>query len=205
MTNNDKHLHIPWIGVVISALIMGALGRFAALKVSGDIGTANLVFIIVLGGIVLLYLLIQELAEPLFSILFKRIKIRSKPAVRLPEESALQQKIDAFCHYSDTVLSGYVADDDLTTLHECIEQYAKGQTDKVISPKIKTQGIDRFELCHYGWNLWNHFGITRQLETAQWLINVFESLDGSDPNTLYKKFTHNERYTYKIELKDKIG
>ena len=81
MTNNDKHLHIPWIGVVISALIMGAIGRFAALKVSGDIGTANLVFIIVLGGIVLLYLLIQELAEPLFSILFKRIKIRSKPAV----------------------------------------------------------------------------------------------------------------------------
>ena len=142
MANKDKHLHIPWIGVVISALIMGTVGRFAALKVSGDIGTANLVFIIVLGGIVLLYLLIQELAEPLFSILFKRIKIRSKPAVRLPEESALQQKIDVFCRYSDTVLSGYVAEDGLKKLHECIEQYAKGQTDKVIYPKMKTQGID---------------------------------------------------------------
>ena len=188
----------------MAAFIFATLSRYIVLK-NADIGTANLVFIIVLGGIVLLYLLIQELAEPLFSILFKRIKIRSKPAVRLPEESVLQQKIDAFCHYSDTVLSGYVADNDLTTLHECIEQYAKGQTDKVISPKMKTQGIDRFELCHYGWNLWNHFGVTRQLETAQWLINVFESLDGSDPNTLYKKFTHNERYTYKIELKDKIG
>lgn len=204
MANKDKNWYIPWIGVIISALILSAVGRFVALKISGDIGTANLVFIIVLSGVVLLYLLFQELLEPLFTILFKRIKIRPKSAVRLPEESALQQKIDVFCRYSDTILCGYVTEDDLKTLHECIEQYAKGQINKSVSPKVKTQGIDKFDLCHYGWNIWNHFAVAQQPETAQWLIHVFQLLEDSDPNTLYKKFTHNERYSYKIERKEKI-
>lgn len=203
MSHKDKYRYIPWIGVVMAALIFAALGRYIALK-SADVGTSNLVFIIVLVGAILLYLLFMEIVEPLFSFLFKRIKIQPKPAARLPEESALQQKIDVFCRYSDKVLSGYVAEDDLKTLHECIEQYAKGQINNAVSPKVKTQGIDKFDLCHYGWNAWNHFAIAQQPETAQWLILVFQLLEGSDPNTLYKKFTHNERYSYKIEREEKI-
>lgn len=204
MANKDKKWYIPWIGVGVSALILGAIGRFSALKFSGDIGTANLVFFIILAGAVLLYLLFQELVEQLFSILFKRIKIQQQPDTRLPEESVLQQKIDAFCRYSDTVLTGYVAEDDLKILHKCIEQYAKGQIRNTGSPQIKTQGIDKFDLCHYGWNAWNHFAVAQQPETAQWLIHVFQLLEDSDPSTLYKKFTHNERYTYKIAREEKI-
>jgi hypothetical protein len=29
-------------------------------------------------------------------------------------------------------------------------------------------------------------------------------MEGSDPNVVYKKFTHNEKYAYKIERKEKI-
>lgn len=92
MTNKDKNWYIPWIGVVVSALILSAVGRFITLKTSGEIGTANLVFIILLAGVILLYLLFQVLVEPLFSSLFKRIKIRQKPAVRLPEAKPEQEQ-----------------------------------------------------------------------------------------------------------------
>lgn len=87
----------------------------------------------------------------------------------------------------------------------CMPTLLNTQTAKrLLSLKIKIAGIDTFDLCHYGWNLWNHFRVAQQPETAAWLVNVFEHLDGSNPNTLYKKFTHNERYTYKIERADDI-
>jgi hypothetical protein len=37
-----------------------------------------------------------------------------------------------------------------------------------ITAKIKTTGLEKFELYHYGWNIWNHFRVVQQPDTAQW-------------------------------------
>lgn len=218
MLKKDKYWFVPWIAVAISALILGVIGRYIALDVSGDTATANLTFIIVGVGVVFMYVLFIALWESIHQVAVKKkqpkeeiveLKIEA-PEVKLeetgklPAESALQKKINAFCKYSDNVLSGYVAEEDMPLLHKYIEQYAHNNLGD-IPQNIKTHTVDTFDLCHYGWNIWNHFGkVVQQPETALWLINVFEHLKEYNPNTLYKKFTHKERMTYTIPIETDI-
>lgn len=51
-------------------------------------------------------------------------------------------KTAIFCRYSDEVLGD-------------------------IQQKINMTGLEKFELYHYCWNIWNHFRIAQQPETAQ--------------------------------------
>lgn len=211
MPARDKYWYIPWIGVVICALILGVAGRYIGLKVSGDAGTADLVFLIVAGGVVFLYLLFIALWDSIQQAVTKQKRRAGKDSAeekpeefgKLPEGSALRQKIEAYCAYTDNILAGHVAPDDLPLLHKYIEQYAQRNLDE-IPRKIETNTVDTFDLCHYGWNIWNHFRVVRQPETAEWLIRVFEQLKDCNPTTLYKKFTHAERETYTIPREHKI-
>ncbi|MCC8087777.1 MAG: hypothetical protein LIO79_00670 [Rikenellaceae bacterium] len=200
MVKKDKY--IPWVGAGIAALILASIGRYIALRNDADTDTANLVFIIVLVSICLLYVLCIEVLEPIFKAVLKRIKVIPKYRPSLSEDSELRKKIDSFCRYSDEVLNGYVPEADLTLLYRYIEQYAQGCYDD-IHQKINTTGLDNFELYHYGWNIWNHFDVMLQPETADWLIKVFVQLDGSK-RSIYKKFKNDERVTYKIPIEPNI-
>lgn len=218
MPKKDKYWFVPWIAVAISALILGVIGRYIALDVSGDTGTANLTFLIVVGGCIFIYVLFIALWDSINPVAVKKrpskedaaeqkaeaAEVKPEETGKLPAESALQKKIDAFCKYSDNILSGYVAAEDIPLLHKYIEQYANNNFE-VIPQNIKTHTIDTFDLCHYGWNIWNHFGkVVQQPETAVWLIKVFAHLKDYNPNSLYKKFTHKERMTYTIPIEDDI-
>ncbi len=55
MSKPDKDKIIPWLAVIFAGLLLGVLGRHIALRQSGDTGTANLTFVIVLGGVVFLF------------------------------------------------------------------------------------------------------------------------------------------------------
>jgi hypothetical protein len=68
----DKDKIIPWLGVVFAGLLLGALGRHIALQQSGDTGTANLTFVIVLAGIVFMYLLFLMLWDSIHQIINKK-------------------------------------------------------------------------------------------------------------------------------------
>lgn len=195
MSKNDKY--IPWIVVGLAGLILASLGRYIVLKNGGDTGTANLTFIIVIIGVALAYILFVELLQPLFRAGEKKIKPKYNHRPEIPEGD-FKSQIDAFCHYSDEVLKGYVCAEELQLLHTYIRQYAEGNIENV-TIKIKSNGLDNFDLYHYGWNIYNHFRVMKQPETADWLIAVFERLEGYD-RIIYKKFRHDERATYKIPL-----
>lgn len=212
MPKRDKHRFVPWLAVIVCGSALALTVKFIAEEKGISAGSSNLLFILIWALAILAYLLFNVIWEPLFEkILGKKLTPKQKQEEMhgqegqpdLPEGSELRGKVESFCRYSDDVLSGYVSDEDMKLLHSYIAQYAKGDMGD-ISQKIKTTGPDTFDLCHYGWNIWHHFRIVQQPETAQWLINVFASLDGFNPNTLSKKFTHNERYSYKIEINDKI-
>ncbi|MCD7968775.1 MAG: hypothetical protein LUF87_00250 [Alistipes sp.] len=200
MPNKDKY--IPWIGVGIASLVLASIGRYVALQHDADTGTANLVFVIVLVSIGLLYVLSIELLEPIFKCIFKRIRVKPKYCTSLPDDAVLKSKIESFCQYSDEILAGYIPDEEMPLLHRYIEQYAKSNTGDV-PQKITTTGLDNFELYHYGWNIWNHFDVMEQPETADWLIAVFSKLSKSK-RTIYKKFKHDGRDTYKIPIEPNI-
>ncbi len=63
MLKLDKDKLIPWLAVVFAGLLLGVLGRYIAMQQTGDIGTANLTFVIVLGGVVFAYYLFITLWE----------------------------------------------------------------------------------------------------------------------------------------------
>ncbi len=200
--------HIVLLGVVIVVgLFAGIVVRMAMLGRGADAGTANLMFVLILGASAVLYIIIvSTLSNSLIPWIMRRLPA---PKKMVKEEQPGELQIDdnsktaVFCRYSDEVLGDYVSVEDLSRLHTYIAQYAHGNMGD-IPAKINTTGLEKFELYHYGWNIWNHFRIAQQPETAQWLINVFTAMEGSDPNVVYKKFTHNEKYTYKIERKVKI-
>ena len=204
MSKKDKHRFLPWLVVIACGFGVAILIRLLLIESGRDTGTANLTFILVFAGFVLAYLLFRVVWEPLFLKIFgKRLspKLRYRPD--LPENAELQKKIESFCRYSDEVLSGYVDKDDLELLHIYISQYAQSNMGD-ISQKVKTTGVDQFDLYHYGWNIWNYFDrIVGQPETADWLINMFDKLDGNK-RSIYKKFKHDERATYKIPLEPNI-
>lgn len=225
MPKEDKYRYLPWLGVGLSALILGAIGRHIALKVSEDTGTANITFIIIIVGVVLLYVTFIALWETIHQVVFKKKEpkevvqeteseekeaglaeedVKSEEIDKLPANSVLRKKIDVFCKYTDNILAGPIAVEDLPLLHKYIEQYANKNLGD-IPQRIKTHTVDTFDLCHYGWNIWNHFDkVAGQEETAEWLVKVFEQLKGISPNTIHKKFTHRERMTYTIPIEDDI-
>ena len=63
MLKPDKDKIIPWLAVIFAGLLLGVLGRHIALRQSGDTGTANLTFVIILAGVVFLYWLFLTLWE----------------------------------------------------------------------------------------------------------------------------------------------
>ena len=226
MPKKDKYK--PWVAGGFVALVFATIGRYVALQGEVDAGTANLIFLIVFLGIMVLYVGITMLLEILLNPLFKKKKTdnigkqskneekAARPQLEqtqeaiaeevseLPADSLLQKKIEAFCNYTDNVLAGYVALEDLPLLHKYIEQYAHNNLGD-IPQQIKTHTVDTFDLCHYGWNIWNHFGkVVGQEETAEWLKKIFEHFKEISPNTIHKKFTHRERMTYTIPLEDDI-
>jgi hypothetical protein len=86
MLKPDKDKIIPWLGVVFAGLLLGALGRYIALQQSGDIGTANLTFVIVLAGIVFMYLLFLILWDSIHQIINKK-KVVYAHSDDLPEDT----------------------------------------------------------------------------------------------------------------------
>lgn len=205
MANKDKYRYIPLAVVIFCGFGLALLCRYVVMKHGVDTGTSNLIFIFVLAGFILAYLLFWVLWEPLsHKFLGKRFISKSHYRPDLPEDSELQEKIESFCRYSDQILSGYISKEDMERLHIYVSQYAQNNMDN-IAYKINTTGLDKFELYHYGWNIWNHFDTPdqRQEETADWLINVFSLLKGSN-RSIVKKFKHNERGTYKIPIEPNI-
>jgi cbb3-type cytochrome oxidase subunit 3 len=85
MIKPDKDKLIPWLAVVFAGLLLGALGRYIALQQTGDTGTANLTFVIVLGGVVFMYILFITLWESIQQLIAKKRK-EQEQSDDLPED-----------------------------------------------------------------------------------------------------------------------
>ena len=169
---------IPWAITLVLCLAIATLIRLVALSKGVDSGTANLVFVIVMGCCVVLYLIIWAiLGESLIPWMMKRFQNRQivspeqTPRVSTdasPTEQTLPsiaeikteaeqkllarraEKLNLFLEYTHLVLGPYVSAEGLERLRDCIARYTHEEALPSDLPPIRVEKLTNFDLFHFG-------------------------------------------------------
>lgn len=189
----------------IVAVIVAIAVRYGCLAGGLDAGTANLVFIVVLGIEAVLYLLlVKSIVRLVDNRLAKRNKRKAEGAgASIPAEESVhdrivrekfEESIVVFREYNAKVMGRHISADELQRLDGYIKCYACEQSlEKVSSIKVPPHKIGNNDLYHYGWNLWNHFRTNRidkrQECVVEWLKAVFANLENVEAATIKGKLT----------------
>ena len=178
--------HLP---VISACLLVGALARLAFLDKGVDDYTANIIFWCVTALGVILYALIVLFLDGII----KNIKIlpqknSSKNStkdviptenlenIKQEQQSIIDQneqgKKDIAIKYTQNQFALYTSEDDLKSLCNYVVLYSEKNKLDNIKP-IKIEKLSNLDLYHFGWNIWKHFNVRNQFETAVFLKNIF--------------------------------
>jgi len=197
-------LHIV---TAIAALSIAVAIRFICIKGGCDTGTANLVFIIVLGIEVILYLILMKTIIFQFEKLITRQKNKQKAKDIIIESHSIsseesvhdqivrekfEESIAIFQEYTQKSFGRYISSDEIKKLYGYIELFAKElPLENIIPVQIPKRQINNNDLYHFGWNIWNHFKSHRQDQTQEcvvaWLKVVFANLNDVEFSTIKGK------------------
>ena len=178
--------HLP---VISACLLVGALARLAFLDKGVDDYTANIIFWCVTALGIILYALIVLFLDGII----KNIKIlpqknSSKNStkdviptenlenIKQEQQSIIDQneqgKKDIAIKYTQNQFALYTSEDDLKSLCNYVVLYSEKNKLDNIKP-IKIEKLSNLDLYHFGWNIWKHFNVRNQFETAVFLKNIF--------------------------------
>ena len=178
--------HLP---VISACLLVGALVRLAFLDKGVDDYTANIIFWCVTALGIILYALIVLFLDGII----KNIKIlpqknSSKNStkdviptenlenIKQEQQSIIDQneqgKKDIAIKYTQNQFALYTSEDDLKSLCNYVVLYSEKNKLDNIKP-IKIEKLSNLDLYHFGWNIWKHFNVRNQFETAVFLKNIF--------------------------------
>ncbi len=178
--------HLP---VISACLLVGALARLAFLDKGVDDYTTNIIFWCVTALGVILYALIILFLDGII----KNIKIlpqknSSKKStkdviptenlenIKQEQQSIIDQneqgKKDIAIKYTQNQFALYTSEDDLKSLCNYVVLYSEKNKLDNIKP-IKIEKLSNLDLYHFGWNIWKHFNVRNQFETAVFLKNIF--------------------------------
>lgn len=188
--------------VVVIGLLVSMAARFVILAKGVDTGTANLVFIIMLGVCAIVYLTIMvafsRVADFVACKIFPKITRKNnhvaeaeviQPTENTPDTDVKQikqeadkrfierqkERIDLFRRYAHREVGPYVTSDELTRLDRYIECYALQEFCPAELAPIRPQKLKNADLFHFGWNMAHYFGRPKQ-EVVSWLKSVFNPL-----------------------------
>ena len=189
--------------VVVAGLLVSMVARFVILAKGADTGTANLVFVIVLGICAIFYLTIIAASSSVADFIIrvftprmarkKRLKAEAEPAEPVAEQSApdierikqeadkrlaeqQREKVALFQRYGQLTVGPYITPDELARLGCYIDTYALNQPCPAELAPIHPQKLKNADLFHFGWNMAHYFGQPKQ-EVVPWLKTVFAPLD----------------------------
>ncbi len=108
------------------------------------------------------------------------------------------EKLQIALDYTQREFAPYVSDLDLHMLLEGVELYSEGITNNV--QPVRTMGLTNYDLYHFGWNIYNHFKVMNQLQSAEFIHNLFSFAlkDIENANTIRKKFRNEEAKIIKL-------
>lgn len=115
----------------------------------------------------------------------EKVDIREKKIKEIRENKEKQEslikeeKLKIAFEYTLEELAPYVSENDMSLLYTNIKLYAENGDFENMKP-ITVKEVTVKDLKHYGWNLWNHFGIkVNQKNIALFLKKTFEKKMGA--------------------------
>ena len=197
----DSHVILLAI-VVVAGLLVSMIARFVILAKGVDTGTANLVFVIVLGICAIFYLTViaasSSVADFIVRVFMPRIarkkrleaatesaepvaeqstpdieRIKKEADKRLAEQQ--REKVALFQRYGQLTVGPYITPDELARLSYYIGTYVLNQPSPAELIPIHPQKLKNADLFHFGWNMAHYFGQPKQ-EVVPWLKTVFAPL-----------------------------
>ena len=188
--------------VVVVGLLVSMIARFVILEKGADTGTANLVFIIVMGVCAIFYLTVMaafsSVADFVVDKILPKITRKNAPAVeaKITEPAnhvsdmdieQIKQEVDKrflerqkgqielFRRYAHREVGPYITSDELVRLDRYIEYYALQESGSTELTPIRPQKLKNADLFHFGWNMAHYFGRPKQ-EVVPWLKSAFALL-----------------------------
>ena len=188
--------------VVVVGLLVSMIARFVILAKGADTGTANLVFIIVMGVCAIFYLTVMaafsSVADFVVDKILPKITRKNAPAVeakitepadhvsdmdieQIKQEvdkrffERQKEQIELFRRYAHREVGPYITSDELVRLDRYIEYYALQESGGMELPPIRPQKLKNADLFHFGWNMAHYFGRPKQ-EVVPWLKSAFVPL-----------------------------
>ena len=196
LRNNHSYIILLAI-VVVVGLLVAMLARLTILAKGADVGTANLVFLIVLGTCAIFYLVVLSVSSGVIDIFshkqaFRRRQQDSDIGVisnapeaidftRVKQEAdrkyfdSQKEKLNLFLHYTQNALGPYITEVELSKLIHYVECYAWQQPLPDDLHPVKPERLKNADLFHFGWNMANYYGQPKQ-EVVPWLKSVFVQL-----------------------------
>jgi hypothetical protein len=207
--NKISEYTILHIVTALAILITASVVRYVCVQSGCDTGTANLVFIIVLGIEAILYLILMKAVIFQIEKLIARRKDRNeakKIDVENNETSSgesihdrivrerFEESIAIFQEYTQKTFGKYITADEIKKLNDYVELFAQEQSfENIVPVQVPPRQISNNDLYHFGWNLWNHFKNhlqdQRQECVVAWLKTVFSNLSDVELSTVKGKLT----------------
>ncbi len=205
MKNNRLEFIILYVLVASAALIIATLARISALSFGADSFTAFIVFIVVFGIEVAVYLSIQVvlqglmlpwIARVLLNVPYFKNKTKStqpidKITIHTTEPPSLEdirneqlqnkvkereERLNAALNYTRNTFAPYASDRQIEILCENLQLYVdKVNLENLRAIKI-SKDLSSVDISHFGWNVWNHFNVTKRIEIALFLKRVFPDI-----------------------------
>ena len=218
LRNNHSYIILLAI-VVVVGLLVAMLARLTILAKGADVGTANLVFLIVLGTCAIFYLVVLSVSSGVIDIFshkqaFRRRQQDSDIGVisnapeaidftRVKQEAdrkyfdSQKEKLNLFLHYTQNALGPYITEVELSKLIHYVECYAWQQPLPDDLHPVKPERLKNADLFHFGWNMANYYGQPKQ-EVVSWLKSVFVPLAALEDSYIKGKLYDGQAKRYII-------
>lgn len=222
----DSFQLIPLLLVIVATLVMATVIRFIVLAAGTDTGTANLVFVIVIGVCAIVYMVISVVVgEAFLPWIFRKLPKPDVPASNevpvsterdepkepaLPPVAAIKEeaeklfiarrteKLNIFLEYTHLTVGPYVSAEGLERLRDCIARYAREEALPDDLTPIRAEKLSNFDLFHFGWNMAEYFNIGKKYEVVPWLQKVFANLKELEPSYIKGKLYTSETKRFTI-------
>lgn len=185
---------VVYLSILVVCVLLGALAREFVISIGISEFTANIVFGTVTALGLIAYAILTLLIEGLFITLVKKLFPQKKQSgtpesknlfvenfdrIRTEQQRLLENKEqvrkDIAIKYTQEEFAPYTSDENLTLLCQYVGFYAEKQSLQNIQP-IEVKKLTSLDIYHYGWNIWNHFKVSKQIDVAYFLKAVFPDI-----------------------------
>ena len=182
---------IVYLSVLLACIVLGTFTRIFVINTGADNFTAGIVFFAVtfIGLIIyaILTLFIDGLFLAIVRLFFRKKKHSSLDnnklniSEKLEEIRTTQQQLndkneqdkkDIAIKYTQNEFATHCSDQDLHLLCQYVMFYAEKKSLHNIKP-IVINDLSNLDYYHFGWNIWNHFRVSKQEKISFFLKSVF--------------------------------